>query len=57
MNYYQFAHGTLAMYNRHGCRCDECKAIKKVFNAKRYPQARVAQLGERGVANAEVAGS
>lgn len=28
-------HGTLNMYDKHNCRCAQCKAIKSIQNAKR----------------------
>lgn len=33
---FQGNHGARAMYERHGCRCEPCKAWKKQKNARRY---------------------
>lgn len=34
--YRAFKHGTPNMYDRHGCRCEVCRAWKRQKNAKRY---------------------
>jgi len=31
-------HGSIATYNRRGCRCDKCTETKKRFNARRNKQ-------------------
>jgi hypothetical protein len=33
-------HGTLAGYNRFGCRCDECRAVKSAWQRGEYVKGR-----------------
>lgn len=49
-------HGTISAYRNHGCRCEECRAVQREYNARNRAARKAAGAFNHGTRSAYDAG-